>query len=686
MSDTILDVCDLSVQFQSAASGGKTVVVKAVDGISFQVKQGQTLGIVGESGSGKSVTSLAVMGLVPCPPGNVSSGEIWFYPSRQNGQTNWSTGSGESADPDAKVNLRTLPLRTLQQYRGGKISMIFQEPMSSLNPVYTCGYQLVEAIRQHDPLSKAEAQQRAIALLQEVKLLPSDDVLQDECIGAWRLQNQDSQSRGKSDSKGDSQGDQKSSWKEANGEPTASDVTAYVNRRKRSMLGRFPHELSGGQLQRVMIAMAISCNPSLLIADEPTTALDVTVQSMILDLLRELRDRRGMAMMFITHDLSIIAEIADTVAVMYQGKIVESGPVDQIFSSPQNAYTKGLLTCRPRPDQRLKCLPTVADFMDVSQTAAGETVIQEKERSIEEVLTLNTCISASELETRLTQLKDQTPLLSIKDLQVGFPVKGVLGQLERYVMAVNGVSFEVYPGETLGLVGESGCGKSTLAATLLQLIKPMGGQVIFDGHDITQIGRRELRALRKEMQIIFQDPFSSLDPRMSVGAAIAEPMKIHREGGNRRQRRVRVGELMARVGLDPDCIDRFPHEFSGGQRQRVCIARALALRPKFIICDESVSALDVSVQAQVLNLLKGLQEEFGLTYIFISHDLSVVKFMSDRIMVMNQGKIEEIGPADDIYNHPQKAYTRDLIAAIPKGTLEQIEHRQTERKNALQAS
>ncbi|MEM9220290.1 MAG: ABC transporter ATP-binding protein [Cyanobacteria bacterium P01_F01_bin.150] len=687
MSDTILDVRDLSVQFQSASSMDRANVVKAVDGISFQVKKGQTLGIVGESGSGKSVTSLAVMGLVPCPPGKLTSGELWFYPAtqqRSNGQASGSVNQGAT-----KVDLRKLPLRTLQQYRGDKISMIFQEPMSSLNPVYTCGYQLVEAIQQHETISKAEAQQRAIALFQEVKLLPSDAILQEECIGAWRLKNgrlTNSELENSELQNGELQNGELQNNETPKLEPPADEVSAYVNRRKRAMFDRFPHELSGGQLQRVMIAMAICCNPSLLIADEPTTALDVTVQAMILDLLRELRDRRGMAMMFITHDLSIIAEIADTVAVMYKGKIVETGSVDQIFADPQNAYTKGLLTCRPRPEQRLKCLPTVADFMDVSQTSNGETIIKEKERSIEDVLTLNTCVSADEMESRLTQLKAQKPLLSIKNLQVGFPVKGVLGQLERYVMAVNGVSFEVFPGETLGLVGESGCGKSTLAATLLQLIKPMGGQVIFDGHDITQMGRRELRALRKEMQIIFQDPFSSLDPRMSVGKAIAEPLQIHREGGNRRQRRVRVGELMDRVGLDPNCIDRFPHEFSGGQRQRVCIARALALRPKFIICDESVSALDVSVQAQVLNLLKGLQEEFGLTYIFISHDLSVVKFMSDRIMVMNQGKIEEIGPADEIYDHPQKAYTKDLIAAIPKGTLEQIEHRQTERKNALKVS
>ena len=683
MSDTILDVRDLSVQFESGSR-----VIHAVDGVSFQVKRGQTLGIVGESGSGKSVTSLAVMGLVPSPPGKITRGEIWFYrPSHED--TDHPSPEPLQQEP-YEVDLRQLPKTIMQQYRGGRISMIFQEPMSSLNPVYTCGYQLVEAIRQHESISKAEARERAAELLQEVKLLPSDDELRAEFTGIWNRRQRgivtsatsiDTELTGTDAGLvNGGMGDR------ASDSPPPQDIGNYIIQRKRAILNRYPHELSGGQLQRVMIAMAISCNPSLLIADEPTTALDVTVQAMILDLLRELRDRRGMAMIFITHDLSIIAEIADTVAVMYQGKIVESGPVTQIFTDPKHAYTKGLLTCRPRPDQRLKCLPTVSDFMEVTQTADGEQVIQAKPQSVTDIMQIHPVVSASEQMERLTNLQTQTPLLSVSNLQVGFPVKGIFGRLARYIMAVNGVSFDVYPGETLGLVGESGCGKSTLAATLLQLIKPMGGQVVFDGHNITRLRQRELRSLRKEMQIIFQDPFSSLDPRMTVGEAIVEPLRIHREGGTRRQQRVRVGELMDRVGLNPHCIDRYPHEFSGGQRQRICIARALALKPKFIICDESVSALDVSVQAQVLNLLKGLQEEFGLTYIFISHDLSVVKFMSDRIMVMNQGKIEEIGPADDIYDTPQKPYTRDLIAAIPKGTIEQIERRQTERKNALRMS
>jgi len=435
-----------------------------------------------------------------------------------------------------------------------------------------------------------------------------------------------------------------------------------------------------------MIAMAISNNPTLLIADEPTTALDVTVQATILDLLRELRDaaktetgQHQMSMMFITHDLGVIAEIADAVAVMYQGNIVEYGPVLEVFANPQHPYTKGLLTCRPRPDRRLKYLPTVSDFMEVVTSPTGEPVIQEKPLDVDQALRVATEISAAELEARLTQLQQQSPLLSVRNLQVAFPVRGILGQTKRYVMAVNDVSFEVYPGETLGLVGESGCGKTTLARALLRLVKSTGGAVLFEGHNVLALGAQPLRQLRREMQIIFQNPFASLDPRMSVGDAVMEPLQIHGVGKTAQQRRARSAELLERVGLDPKLMSRYPHEFSGGQRQRVAIARALALNPKFIICDESVSALDVSVQAQVLNLLKELQAEFGLTYIFISHDLSVVKFMSDRILVMNQGKIEEIGPADRIYHDPQATYTRQLISAIPLGSLERIQARQAER-------
>jgi peptide/nickel transport system ATP-binding protein len=632
MSETVLDVRHLQVQFQADDR-----LIRAVDDISFEVKRGQTLGIVGESGSGKSVTSLAVMGLVP-HPGKIAGGEIWFRGTE---------------DEDA-VNLVKLPKQRLRSYRGGQISMIFQEPMSSLNPVYTCGFQLTEAIRLHEDISVAEARRRAIALLQEVKVLASDEVLKQRYIEEYRTQ------------------------RSGQAMPSEAEINQHINRQKLAMLDRYPHELSGGQIQRVMIAMAISCNPTLLIADEPTTALDVTVQAAILDLLRELRDRRGMSIMFITHDLSIIAEIADQVAVMYQGKVVEYGSVWQIFSSPQHPYTKGLLTCRPSPDRRLRYLPTVSDFMEVVTTPTGETVIQEKATDVHQELRSREEISIADSEQRLVELQQKSPLLSVQNLQVAFPIRGIWGRTKRYMMAVNDVSFEVYPGETLGLVGESGCGKTTLARTLLRLVKATSGKIWFDGQEVLSLSEKQLRRLRREMQIIFQNPFGSLDPRLTIGAAIMEPMKIH-QAGNPRDHRERAAYLLERVGLDPSSMRRYPHEFSGGQRQRISIARALALNPKFIICDESVSALDVSVQAQVLNLLKELQGEFNLTYIFISHDLGVVKFMSDRIMVMNRGKVEEIGPADRIYRQPQQTYTQQLISAIPTGNLEHIRERQLQR-------
>ncbi|MGP1373623.1 MAG: ABC transporter ATP-binding protein [Almyronema sp.] len=628
MSEPVLDVRNLKVQFQS---DDQTII--AVDDISFQVNRGQTLGIVGESGSGKSVTSLAVMGLVPNPPGKVVSGQIWFHPHQ--------------AD---RVNLASLAESQMQQYRGGQISMIFQEPMSSLNPVYTCGFQLIEAIRQHQNISKTEARKQAIARLQEVKLLPTDEELKQALIEAGGLSDR--------------------------------QISQEIDRRQQTLLNRYPHELSGGQLQRVMIAMAIACNPSVLIADEPTTALDVTVQATIIDLLRELRDRRGMSLIFITHDLGLIAEIADQVVVMYQGKILEYGSVWEIFSNPQHPYTKGLLACRPRPDQNLRFLPTVSDFMEVKQSETGALNIESKPLEVTEALRQNALINEAEMGDRLVRLQKEGPLLTVQDLRVGYPIRGIFGQTQRYVMAVNGVSFEVYRGETFGLVGESGCGKTTLGRALLHLINPMNGRVLFEGRNIYDLSPKQLRQLRRDMQIIFQDPFSSLDPRISIGEAIAEPLKIHGVIKGKRNQHERVTYLLERVGLSPDCMNRFPHEFSGGQRQRVCIARALALNPKFIICDESVSALDVSVQAQVLNLLKELQAEFNLTYIFISHDLAVVKFMSDRILVMNQGKIEEIGPAEQIYRHPQQPYTQKLIASIPLGNLERIQTIQSGRSLA----
>jgi peptide/nickel transport system ATP-binding protein len=623
MTDSILTVQNLQVHFQTEGAP-----VKAVDDISFTLERGKTLGIVGESGSGKSVTALSVMRLVPSPPGQIVGGEVWFQDTSM-------------SNTEAPVNLLNLPERAMPSYRGARISMIFQEPMSSLNPVFTCGFQLEEALRLHQNCLKTEAQHQAIALLQEVKLIPADEDLKLQLLA-----------------EADEQGKIL----------TERQLLTQIDERKRLFLDRYPHELSGGQIQRVMIAMAISCNPAILIADEPTTALDVTVQAKILGLLKELRDKRGMSIIFVTHDLGIIADIADTVAVMYQGKIVEFGPMEQIFNRPQHPYTKGLLACRPQPDKRLKYLPTVSDFMETVLNAQGEGVVQSK---VHRDSTLEvTEVTEAEQQHRLTVLEGQSPLVEVDNLQVFFPVRGLLGQMKRYVMAVNGVSFKIYPGETLGLVGESGCGKTTVGRALVRLQEPTGGRIQFQGRDITKLQGQALRKIRQDLQIVFQDPFSSLNPRMSVGAIVMEPMRIFAKlSGMKSQKdfRDRAVYLLERVGLQPNDLKRYPHEFSGGQRQRICIARSLALNPKFIVCDESVSALDVSVQAQVLNLLKELQKDFNLTYLFISHDLSVVKFMSDRIMVMNQGKIEEIGPAENIYRHPQQNYTQQLIAAIPSG-------------------
>ncbi|MEB3341772.1 ABC transporter ATP-binding protein [Okeania sp.] len=625
MTTTILDVRNLKVQFTTEEK-----LVKAVENISFSVKKGQILGIVGESGSGKSVTSLATMGLLLEKSCQIS-GEIWFNNSAENSQ---------NYQP---VDLLQLPEAEKQLYRGGKIAMIFQEPMSSLNPVYTIGFQLTEAIRLYQSVSAAEARRKAASLLQEVKLIPSDEVLRQKS-----LEEITGDGLGKSPfTKGEEVGERK--------------IMRQVNQKKLAILDRYPHELSGGQIQRVMIAMAISCNPTLLIADEPTTALDVTVQAKILELLRELGKSRGMSVIFISHDLGVISEIADMVAVMYQGKIVEYGDIGRIFSQPQHPYTKGLLACRPPLDKKVFRLPTVSDFMEEVTNSNGEIEIREKNAAVAQPENID-------LGKKTVSPTTENPILAVNNLRVGFPVKGIFGQTKRLLMAVNDVSFSVARSETLGLVGESGCGKSTLARAILQLISVTGGEVFFEGQEITKPLGGILRSLRRDMQIIFQDPFGSLDPRLTVGEAVMEPMLIHGVG-NQQVRRDRAAYLLERVGLTTDSLSRYPYAFSGGQRQRICIARALALNPKLIICDESVSALDVSVQAQVLNLLKELQDEFGLTYIFISHDLSVVKFMSDRIMVMNQGKIEEIGLAEQVYNQPQREYTRQLIASIPTGNL-----------------
>ena len=587
MENTLLEFKNLVTEFHTEGT-----TVKAVNGVSFTLNKGETIGIVGESGSGKSVTSLSAMRLIPSPPGIISGGEIIFH---QNDGT--------------ATDLLKISEEEMRKFRGNDIAMIFQEPMTSLNPVFTCGDQVMEAIILHQKLNKKDAKDLTIKLFEEVQL------------------------------------------------PTPERI-----------FSTYPHQISGGQKQRVMIAMAMSCQPSVLIADEPTTALDVTVQKTILQLMQNLQTEHDMGIMFITHDLGVIAELADKVVVMYKGNIVEQGNVWDIFTNPKHPYTKGLLACRPPLDKRYTFLPTVADFMKIDEN--GEII--DNGISVAD-FTKDLAIPESERTARQKELFAKEPILQIKNLKTYFPIKnGFFGGISDYVKAVDNITFDVYPGETLGLVGESGCGKTTCGRTIIRLEEPTEGEMIYKGKDIAKMNADELRIFRKDVQIIFQDPYSSLNPRMTIGNAIMEPMQVHGILENDEQRKKRVEELLARVSLDPAHFYRYPHEFSGGQRQRIGIARALAVNPKFIICDESVSALDVSVQAQVLNLLNELKEEFGLTYIFISHDLSVVKYMSDRMVVMQEGKIEEMGDADQIYNNPGTEYTQKLIDAIPEGKLEDI--------------
>ncbi len=587
MGGTLLEFKNLITEFHTEGSR-----VKAVNDVSFTLNKGETIGIVGESGSGKSVTSLSAMRLIPSPPGIISGGKIIFH--QKNGK---------------KTDLLSISEEKMRSFRGNEIAMIFQEPMTSLNPVFTCGDQVMEAIILHQKLTHSAAKLLTIELFEKVQLPDPERIF-----------------------------------------------------------NTYPHQISGGQKQRVMIAMAMSCQPSVLIADEPTTALDVTVQKTILELMQKLQAEQEMGILFITHDLGVIAELADKVVVMYKGKIVEQGNVWDIFNSPKHPYTKGLLACRPPLDKRYTFLPTVSDFMTIDDKGN----ILDNGVSVSE-FTKTLVVKKNTRETIQKQLFAKSPILNIKELKTYFPIKGgFFGGITDYVKAVDNVSFDVYPGETLGLVGESGCGKTTIGRSIIRLEEASQGEIIYDGKDVTKMDGNQLRDFRKDVQIIFQDPYSSLNPRMTIGNAIMEPMQVHGILENDEQRKAKVEELLSRVSLDPSHFYRYPHEFSGGQRQRIGIARALAVNPKFIICDESVSALDVSVQAQVLNLLNELKQEFKLTYIFISHDLSVVKYMSDRMVVMQEGKIEEMGDADQIYNNPKTDYTKKLIDAIPEGKLEDI--------------
>ncbi|MBA9075958.1 ABC transporter ATP-binding protein [Rufibacter quisquiliarum] len=598
MKKPLLQVDQLSIQFQTRQG-----LVQAVQNMSFQLQKGETLAIVGESGSGKTVTALSLMQLLETQSATVAGNALFNSPKL------------------GEVDLFSLPEKQMQKIRGNDISIVFQDPMSSLNPVISCGKQVMEVLQIHLTISKEEAYQRTLRLLEMVQLPQPEKIYRS-----------------------------------------------------------FPHQLSGGQKQRVMIAMAMACEPSILIADEPTTALDVTVQAAILDLLNELRLKNGTSVLFISHDLGVVAQMADRILVMFQGQIVEQGTTLDIFTQPQHPYTKALLACRPTLKTQVSVLPTIADFLsakaDKQVVAREETFSPEPSFAVDKAAPIT-----AESHNPQPEKEPEQPLLQVEDVHVGFSVSSgfLLKQKER-ITAVNGVSFEVFPGETMAIVGESGCGKTTLGRALVRLIEPSSGKILFNGKDWSNLPKEELRKSRKDFQMIFQDPFASLNPHMKIGEAIMEPMQAHQVLKSSRERRQRALELLETVGLLPEHFNRYPHEFSGGQQQRICIARALALEPTCIICDEVVSSLDVSVQAQVLNLLNRLKREFHLTILFITHDLAVAKFMADRLLVMDKGQIVEQGPAPQIFSNPQHAYTKTLLQAVPTGELADILAAQEKRK------
>ncbi|QTY26021.1 ABC transporter ATP-binding protein [Flavobacterium sp. CS20] len=550
----LLDIQNLKISFSN-----NTVV----SNFSLQLKPSKILGIVGESGSGKSLSVLSILGILP-----------------KNAILNFKKLNFDGKDLNFKDKKR------LRAIRGREISMIFQEPMSSLNPSMTCGKQVAEVLINHKICRPKVAKTKVIGLFKKVKLP----------------------------------------------EPQTT-------------FNKYPHQISGGQKQRVMIAMAIACNPKLLIADEPTTALDVSVQKDIIDLLKHLQRETKMSIIFISHDLALVKNIADDIMVMYQGKIVEQATAEQIFNNPQKDYTKALIATRPQVGKRLKKLPTIKDF---SEQQFSENIETKTER-----------------RRRHEILYRSKPIIKVNALNKSFKIQSSFFEKDVYFKAINNVSFDVYQGEKLGIVGESGCGKTTLGHLITGLLKADSGEIWYDNLDLTQLSAKSLKPIKKDIQIIFQDPYSSLNPRMTIGEAIAEPLRVHRIIKTRKKQKEEVKSLLKAVGLSENHYTRYPHEFSGGQRQRIGIARCLALKPKIIICDESVSALDISVQAQVLNLLGDLKEQFNLTYLFISHDLSVVKQFSDRILVMKNGKVIERGEADEVYLNPKKTYTRKLIEAVP---------------------
>lgn len=562
MQRPLLEIENLSIAFKN-----KDGFSKGISDVNLKVAANETLAIVGESGSGKSITALSVLQLLATPPAQYTSGNIQFH--RKNGSV---------------ANLLSCSAEEIQNIRGNEIAMIFQEPMTSLNPVYTCGSQVMEALQLHQKLNRKAAKEKTISLFQKVQLPEPEQIFK-----------------------------------------------------------RYPHQLSGGQKQRVMIAMAMSCNPALLIADEPTTALDVTVQHAILTLMQSLQQETGMGIIFITHDLGLVQDFADRVAVMYQGSLVETSKTEDIFLHPQHPYTRALLACRPAMHPRNLPLPVVNDFMETKENSSPKTT------------------------TTATTVPDNLnkPLIEVEKLNVWFPRSNNIFKTKNYLKAVDDVSFSIYEGETLGLVGESGCGKTTLGRALLRLIEPTAGSILLRGEDMLSLPLAKFKHRRNDLQIVFQDPYASLNPRISIGAALIEPMLVHKKHSSRKAAMEEAAALLEKVNLPADALNRYPHAFSGGQRQRIVIARALALQPSFIVWDESVSALDVSVQAQILNLLNELKKTYRFTSLFISHDLSVVRYISDRILVMQSGRIVETGESEAVYELPQHPYTRQLLGSIP---------------------